>query len=276
MICRISNPAVSALAALLVGSSLVSALPFSNGSTTPGKRGLCYNNAAWSLLFGTESDTQLTWQYNWDSTDPGSNPDLEFVPMLWGTQDDHTAQWFANANASIAAGSTHLLAFNEPDLASQSNLLPQDAVDAYMKYMQPYAGIVKLGGPAISAAGVDWLTQFTNLCSECTIDFQPVHWYDSATNYPYFTSYLQQVYDILPSDRHIWLTEFEGSGSQDEQITFLETVMPWMDSQDFIDRYSWYGVFDQNLVSADSNGNEQENPLGQVFDTYYSYNTTMP
>lgn len=168
--------------------------------------------------------------------------------------------------------------------------------------MEPYAGRIQLGGPAISAAGLAWLQDFVGLCSACTIDFQPVHWYNTASNYAWFTAFLNEAYALGPAGRHLWLTEvrnlflffsllpfsnllhhlycvntkskktkqFQGSGTQADQITFLEAVMPYMDAADWIDGYSWYGVFDGNLVSEASDGDEEINALGEVFDTYYS------
>jgi hypothetical protein len=98
-----------------------------------------------------------------------------YYPMLWGTASDHTNGWTTNANAAIAAGATHILGFNEPDLNSQSNLTPSAAAAAWKTYIQGYAGKAKLVTPAITngappSMGTGWLDSFMSACSGCTFD----------------------------------------------------------------------------------------------------------
>ena len=42
----------------------------------------------------------------------------------------------------------------------------------------------------------------------------------------------------------------EGSGDDASIITFLEEVMPWLDSLSYMERYAWFGVFEGNLISS--------------------------
>lgn len=114
--------------------------------------------------------------YNWYSTTTNKQNFTEYVPMLWGTKPELTSIWDDHASSWIAAGSEHLLAFNEPENAGQSNINVTAAADAYRKYMQPFAGKAQLGAPGVSNGGRDWMTQFLGLCSDCTIDFVPIHW----------------------------------------------------------------------------------------------------
>lgn len=96
--------------------------------------------------------------------------------MLWGIKPELTGAWERDASSWIAAGSEHLLAFNEPEIPGQSNINTTAAADAYRKYMQPFAGKAQLGAPAVSNDGRDWMTKFLAQCSGCTIDFVPIHW----------------------------------------------------------------------------------------------------
>lgn len=60
-----------------------------------------------------------SWAYNWDSTNGGlGDLGYEFVPMLHSDHADHTNVWLANVDAQTkgATGTTHVLAFNEPDM----------------------------------------------------------------------------------------------------------------------------------------------------------------
>lgn len=203
----------------------------------------------------------------------GGWPSVEYVPMLWSLDSGLTSTWDANVNAALAAGSGHLMSFNEPDLSDQANLTPAEATAGFMKYMQPYAGRASLGGPAITAGGLPWLVEFYGNCTACSIDFQPIHWYDEAWNIWWFRAHLEQVWAVMNPNSRIWVTEFAGWGSADDQITFMETVMPWMDATYWIDRYAYFGAMDGSLIET-VNGVKQRSKMGRVYDTYYT--TTVP
>lgn len=69
------------------------------------------------------------------------------------------------SKAMLAKGSTHLLSFNEPDIASQANMAPKQAAAAHPKYMNPYGDQARIGGPVVSNSGeagqsADWLETF--------------------------------------------------------------------------------------------------------------------
>lgn len=114
--------------------------------------------------------------YNWYSTTTNKQNFTEYVPMLWVIDYEHTRAWNDDAASWIAAGSKHLLAFNESENVGQSNISPTAAADAYHQYMEPFASRAQLGGPGVSIDGRDWMKQFLSLCSDCTIDFIPIHW----------------------------------------------------------------------------------------------------
>lgn len=87
---------------------------------------------------------------------------------------------------------------------------PQQAVNAYKKYIQPFKGRAYLGAPAVTngPAGLPWLKEFFRLCTGCQIDFLPVHWYDSATNDAWFKLYMSQAYAATGSLKlKLWVTE---------------------------------------------------------------------
>ncbi|KAF7966055.1 hypothetical protein HWV62_40244 [Athelia sp. TMB] len=191
------------------------------------KKGLSYNTASYTNAFN------LAWAYNWGenpnadtgtAADTGSlRPGVEFTPMLWGSD---ATNWTVAADAAIAAGAKHLLGFNEPDNAGQSNITPATAAQLWIEHMEPYAGKVKLVGPAVTnGGGVQWLQQFLGNCTECTIDAIAMHWYDSAT--------------------------FAGSGTVAQQQSFFSYILPWMETQRFIERYAGFGDFSGTYVNDD-------------------------
>jgi hypothetical protein len=174
--------------------------------------------------------------------------------MLWGSGSDFTSSWSANAKSAIASGSKHIVAFNEPDLSSQSNMSPGDAAAAYKTYMMPFAGSgVKIGSPSVTNGGapmgLTWLSDFLTACTDCQVDFVTCHWYDSYTNIAYFKSHLQDAH--TQTGLPVWLTEFGTVDGDDDQISgFLSEVMAWMDEQDWIGRYSYFMASDGKLNSG--------------------------
>ena len=56
---------------------------------------------------------------------------------------------------------------------------PVEAAQLWMRYIQPLKSQgVRLGGPAVTASdtGLPWLNAFFQACTNCTIDFLPLHW----------------------------------------------------------------------------------------------------
>ena len=176
---------------------------------------------------------------------------IEYVPKLWGL-GDHIQNWESNAEKAILSGTAHLLAFNEPDVDSQANLTVPAAVAGYLDYMQPFSGKVELGSPAITNGGgnmgLGWLKNFLSRCSSCTIDFVAIHWYNGG-DAGAFKDYVVQAHED-GGYRPVWITEFQGPGSEEEEITFLEEVLPWLDSQDYVHRYAYFMASEGSLISG--------------------------
>jgi hypothetical protein len=240
------------------------------GSTTTDsskKRGLAYNTASLTQYFAG-GNSKVSWAYNWGQTSAGSVNGLEYVPMLWSNDPQRVQSWKANADAAIAAGSTHLFSFNEPDLNTQANMPVSDAVSAYKDNMEQFAGKAKLGAPAVTNGGapmgLTYLSDFISSCTTCTIDFVNIHWYDSATNFAYFKKHVEDAYKA-GGNRPVWISEFAASGSEAEQNAFLEVVIPWLDAQPYVERYAYFMCKDGVLVSGNS-----VSSLGSTFMSYAS------
>ena len=245
-------------------SSSSSAAPSSTASTSSGKsgkRGVAYNDA--KLTDCLTSSPAVSWGYNWGSSSSGLSDSVKFIPTLWGPASTFTNSWSDNAKSAIESGSTHLFSFNEPDLSAQANLSPSDAAAAYKKYMEPFAGQAKLCAPSVTngggSMGLSWLSSFLESCSDCTIDCINIHWYDSAENVEYFKKHINDAADIA-SGKEIFLSEFAATGSDDQISEFLETVMPWMDSNDAVGGYAYFMAGEGALVS----GSEQS-AIGKTY-----------
>jgi len=220
----------------------------SSGGSSGSKRGMAFNDAG--LLSGFTSSA-ISWAYNWGSSCTGLKSGWTYVPMIWGTAPVHSASWSTDAAKAIKSGSTHLLGFNEPDMPSQANIPdPSDAVTAWGTYMEPFAGQAKLGSPAVSNSnipgqGLDWMSKFLTACSHCTIDFIVIHWYQPGSGDGVVEAFKQHVTDAISAanGKPVWITEFGITGvSVDQQASFIKEVVPWLDSQAGVERYSYFGA----------------------------------
>lgn len=243
-------------------SKLLLVLSIASHVTAEGKRGLTYEDSTLANLF--KDSAEVTWGYNWGFTPNGLDSSLEYSPMLWGLPSGPDPEW----TAALESNATHhALSFNEPDLGDQANISTTDAAEGHRTYLEPFAGKVKLSTPAVTNGpppemGIGWMRQFLEECSDCTFDFAAIHWY--SNNDPEgFKSHVQSFYEAfgLP----IWVTEFAASGDEKEQISFLQEVLPWLDAQDYVERYSYFGVFPGFLANENGDGLSD---LGDVYATY--------
>jgi hypothetical protein len=146
------------------------------------------------------------------------------------------------------------------------------SVSAWKTYMQPYAGQVRLGAPAVTNGGapmgLTYLTNFLSSCTGCQVDFCPIHWYDSATNIGYFKWYLDQAHTAC-GGKPIWITEFGASGSEADISTFLKTVLPWLDSLDYVERYAYFydGASTDGTYLVNAAGTARST-IGEIFNSY--------
>lgn len=125
--------------------------------------------------------------------------------MLW-TIPEQPDVWYDHVNTWMDAGTSHLLAFNEPENSGQSNIDPAAAASAYLQHMQPFAGKAKLSAPAVSNDGYAWMTEFLDVCTNCTIDFVPIHWYNPVNLIDDFKNFTLEMCSLV-GNRPIWVTE---------------------------------------------------------------------
>lgn len=81
----------------------------------------------------------------------------------------------------------HVLAYNEPDgdhATGGSSLDPKVAAENYISQIEPLRALgIKVGAPGVTGSprGQVWLENFFAACTElgtnCTMDFIPIHWY---------------------------------------------------------------------------------------------------
>ncbi|KAL9125504.1 MAG: hypothetical protein Q9217_005306 [Psora testacea] len=245
-----------------------------------GKRGLAYNFANLTEPFSLSGqDSKVSWSYNWYSypytlgqSQTGYNTALSFIPMLWSTASDLTSNWQSNVEASTKSyGTNAVFAFNEPDRCGEGSscMNLSAAVSGYQRYMNPLAGTVRLGAPAVTngagpSMGLSYLANFLAKCTDCHIDFVPIHWYGDAGNSSAFERYVTQA-STVAGGRPLWITEFGTTGGTAEQKErFLKNVMAWMDGTNLVEKYAWFMDAPGNLINANGTG---LSALGRVYNS---------
>lgn len=217
--------------------------------TTSSKAGVA-GGGDWSTDMSQFTTGKVSWYYTW-SPSAVDDTQFEFVPMLWG--QNQVAQWTdstSGINATIAAKKpTAILGMNEPQEKGQSNMTPQQGADMWKTYIEPLrAQGLRLGSPAPSGApsGKTWLQDFLTACNGgCTVDFIALHYYD--VNATQFAEYITDFHNTF--QRPIWVTEIACQNfnkgpqcTQPETAQFLSQAQGFMDSQDWVERYAWFGV----------------------------------
>jgi len=207
--------------------------------------------------------------YNWSPWKPkeveGTN--VEFVPMIWGEK-----QLDAAKRLLVPGYARTVLGFNEPDQGGQSNMNAWHAAEVWRAHVQPLASQgYRLISPAPTnaPAGTQWLKDFMNACSGCTVDAMAAHWYGTDTQN--FIDHVTMYYNTW--GRAVWVTEFAcqnfGGGAQcDEgQIwAFVQAVTAWMDGTHMVEKYFPFG-FLHDMVNVNGQnrligGDGRPNALG--------------
>lgn len=183
------------------------------------------------------------WYYNWN-LDRNSTPDLEYVPIR------QTRWWPGLDQDWKARGSLHLLGFNEPDRPDQANMTVGDAIAAWPELM---ATGLRLGAPAVSDGGLNWLYSFIDQADATglRVDFVPVHYYRSYANPADPAGAAAQYYNFLKgvferTKRPLWVTEFNNGADWTsdpdptwaQQQATLASMIDMLDNAHFVERYA--------------------------------------
>jgi len=173
-------------------------------------------------------------------------------------------------------GADALLSFNEPDACygGSSCMAVNDSVAAYMGYMQPFAGKARLGAPAVTNVGLEWLDDFLGNCSgKCRIDFVPIHWYSNVYAFSYLQYVVETAYNLTkvyyPGGLPIWVTELgilDGTGGTEAQVeSFMQQAVSWLDAVPYVERYAWFYDGPNFLINANGSGLSAQ---GRIYNSY--------
>lgn len=238
------------------------------------KRGLCWFWDNPPVVYDYFSPKALTWLYNWQLFDlrkNGTFSEAEFVPMCATELDAHALPLvFSTCHAK------YLLGFNEPDMpvsVGGSLISPYNASVLWKTYIQPLkekCGL-QLGAPAVSNSpaahqGMHWLQEFFGNCTapSCTFDFIPFHWYGNPLSN--FQAYVEKFHAAYPK-YPLWITEWQFGGISAEQTAIAELqALQWLDSQEYIARYSMFAPSTAELMNFVPNGAMVESDFSGLTD----------
>lgn len=241
-------------------------LPFvyPQASESASKRGIAYLGTQhpkdYNIFLSHQSP--IVWYYNWSPYpvgQPSRFADIEFVPLLHNVD---SLSGDLSQLENLPKTSTHLLTFNEPDAATSgggTNISPQDAARAYVSQINPLSiqsgGKWHLSQPATTGtlSGLNWLQSFNESCfalnpkQGCIFDFVATHFYGDFPALASWLGTLNEYYNTnTSSNLPIWITEL-ALPQQSAQATevMMNTTLPYLDDLEYVDRYSWFGIFRQ-------------------------------
>ncbi|MBN2341939.1 MAG: hypothetical protein JXX29_16205 [Deltaproteobacteria bacterium] len=203
------------------------------------------------------SELNLKWDYNWNIS-KNSSLDQEYVAIR------QTRWWPGLDQDWEARGINHLLGYNEPNSADQSDILVGDAVWSWTDLL---ATGLRVGSPAPTDGGLAWLYDFmTQTASENKrVDFVAVHYYRCYGDASNPTGTADQFYNFLKgvwdnTRKPIWITEWNNGANwttcadptAEQQDAAIAAMLDMLDNAPFVERYALYNwVEDSRRVAWD-------------------------
>jgi hypothetical protein len=209
----------------------------------------------------------LGWYYNWN-LDQNSTPDLEYVAIR---QSDY---WPGLNQDWQKRGINHLLGYNEPDKGDQANMSVERAIEIWPELLK--TGL-RVGSPAPSDGGLDWLYRFMERADEedLRVDFVVVHYYrsvppgDARGAAARFHKFLEKIHERV--ERPLWITEWNNGANwtkdddptEEEQADAIEAMIEMLDETEFVERYALYNWVEPSRELVKENGNLS--PAGEIY-----------
>jgi len=194
----------------------------------------------------------LDWFYTWNQVPNLGTPAVgEFVPMLYSDNPTRLANLTRDL-ATLKPEATHLLGFNEPDLAGQATMTVAEARAAWPEMQK--TGL-RLGSPATISPSVVWLDQFmaeskTLQNPDLKVDFIACHIYQN----PHVGTFLSKV-DALYAKYGlpVWVTETAvadfsvptGTGVKSTRYTraeveqYMKDLWVELKKRPWLERFAW-------------------------------------
>lgn len=234
----------------------------------------------------------ISWDYNWGNTPTNDAADwfdannVEFCPMCWnGNYSKDKIRAYVAAHPSTK----YLLAFNEPNLTDQANMVPSKAAELWPDVVALAKELnLKLVSPAMNygtLAGysdpIKWLDEFFKQpgVSIDDIDAISIHCYMGSAS-----ALISYVERFKKYEKPIWMTEFcawENLSSVDGQMTYMCQVLNYFEQEPSVERYAWFiprykKPGDYPYMQLLTNGSSPElTELGEMFTLFSTYDKSM-
>ncbi len=198
--------------------------------------------------------------YDWN-IDQSSSRDLEYVPIR---QD----RWWPSLTQNWQTlGANTVLGYNEPDSATQANILAGDAIRSWPDLLG--TGL-RVGAPAVTDGGWSWITNFMSQADAAglRVDFVPLHYYQ-AHNPADASGAATQMYNFLKArydqfKRPLWVTEWNNGANWTDnnpyapptyaqQQACIAAMVQMLENAPFVERYQLYNWV-EDVRSVVTNG----------------------
>jgi hypothetical protein len=220
---------------------------------------------------GIWQDISASWFYDWN-IGASSTLDREYVAIR------QNRSWPSLKQDWKKKGINHLLGYNEPDRPDQANMTVAEAIRGWPELL---ATGLRVGAPAVSDGGLNWLYEFMEKADAAglRVDFVPVHYYratpdpgDAKAAASQFYQFLKGVHDRVK--RPLWITEWNNGANwtkasdpnSKEQEAAIREMVRMLDETPFVERYAPYNWVEdvRQLVRKD----KSLTPAGQFYEEH--------
>lgn len=199
---------------------------------------------------------EASWRYNWN-IDLNSTLNWEYVAI-------RQTRWWPDLGGQNwqTRGVNHLLGYNEPDSADQSNVAVGDAIWSWPDLL--WTGL-RVGAPAVTDSssagmGVNWLYDFIEQADAAglRVDYVPIHYYRDNESISTFRNYLIDIHNR--TGRPLWVTEWNDGcnwtgGDPTDPYVHADRILQMIEAMDdlpFVERYSVYNACSNRELYTDT------------------------
>ncbi|MCQ2334765.1 MAG: glycoside hydrolase family protein [Paludibacteraceae bacterium] len=234
----------------------------------------------------------ISWNYNWGNTPTNDAADwfdangVEYCPMCWnGNYSKDKIRAYVAAHPSTK----YLLAFNEPNLTDQANMVPSKAAELWPDVVALAKELnLKLVSPAMNYGTLNgyfdpikWMDEFLAQpgVSIDDIDAISLHCYMGSA-----AGLIGFVDSFRKYNKPIWMTEFcawENLSSVEGQMTYMCQVLNYFEQEPVVERYAWFiprykKPGDYPYMQLLTNGSSPElTELGQMFTHFSTFDKSV-
>lgn len=194
----------------------------------------------------------ISWDYNWGNTPTDEaagwfdTNEMDFCPMCWnGNYNADRIRAFVAAHPKTK----YLLAFNEPNLTDQANMLPAQAAQLWGQVVDLAKELnLKLVSPAMNygtlsgySDPIKWLDEFFAQPGVSIDDVYAVSVHCYMASPAALKGFIEKFGKY---NKPVWLTEFCAwdpvPGSVNTQMDYMCAALNYLEQNELVERYAWF------------------------------------